>query len=100
LTGLYASTNLYATLDTGFCGLLMLLACAGAFPDLGKTKARLKMESHSVKILLTWALLGYVSTHLFIEIQPRYRYFAMPAICLLAALGFSKIWRRIWRRDA
>ena len=33
-------------------------------------------------------LIGYVLVHLIFEIQTRYRYFLMPAICLMAAEGF------------
>jgi hypothetical protein len=120
LDTLYASTNLYATLDTGFYSLLMFFACAGALfaaEKFNESKAQPQIpaagrEKHGfpdsmaaqpalkANILLTWVLLGYASAHLFIEIQPRYRYFAMPAICMLAALGFLRIWHRIWRRAA
>jgi hypothetical protein len=98
----------------------MFFACAGALSAAEKfneSKTRppvpaVSGEKHgfpdsmaaqpalAANALLAWALLGYASAHLFIEIQPRYRYFAMPAICMLAALGFLRIWHRIWRRAA
>jgi uncharacterized membrane protein YfcA len=94
LNALYDATNIFAVLDTGFYGLLTLSACLGAVPGL--TSAGLKkFRASPVQALLAWALLGYASAHLLIEIQPRYRYFAMPAICILASMGLAKIWRRI-----
>ena len=35
-------------------------------------------------------LLGYLLAHLLIEIQPRYRYFALPIFFIIAAYCFSK----------
>ena len=37
--------------------------------------------------LLLWVLLGWMGVHLFIEIQSRYRYFAMPLLAIYAAFG-------------
>jgi hypothetical protein len=94
LNALYDATNIFAVIDTGFYGLLTLSACLGAIPGL--TSAGLKkFRANPAQTLLAWVLLGYASVHLLIEIQPRYRYFAMPAICILASMGLLKIWRRI-----
>jgi hypothetical protein len=39
-------------------------------------------------VLLCLVFLLYFGIHLFIEVQTRYRYFAMPLICLMAAVQF------------
>ncbi len=41
--------------------------------------------------LLLLILLGWMGVHLFIEIQTRYRYFAMPFLMIFAAYGFFAI---------
>ncbi len=38
--------------------------------------------------LMVWIVLGWLGTHVFSEVQPRYRYFAMPFLAILSAGGW------------
>ncbi len=40
-------------------------------------------------LLLSFLLCGYYAAHLIVEVQPRYRYFLMPAVFLLAGAGLE-----------
>ena len=42
--------------------------------------------------MLCFLLCGYYGAHLFIEVQPRYRYFLMPVVFLLAGVGAQALW--------
>ncbi|MGM9634684.1 MAG: glycosyltransferase family 39 protein [Candidatus Avispirillum sp.] len=39
--------------------------------------------------LLMWTLLGWIGVHVLIEVQPRYRYYAMTIIAVFAGVGIS-----------
>lgn len=44
-----------------------------------------------VKTLLLLLTLGWMGVHVFIETQPRYRYYAIPFLCIFASMGISYI---------
>lgn len=48
-----------------------------------------------VPVLLAFLVCGYYGVHLLIEVQPRYRYFLMPAVFLLAGAGADFL-RGLW----
>ena len=54
---------------------------------------------NGVLLLCRILLIGYVLVHLVFEIQTRYRYFLMPALCLMAADGLPTFvaWARLRR---
>ena len=52
-----------------------------------------KSQNSAVLRLLLWVLSGWAGVHLLSEIQPRYRYFAMPMLALLAGIGLWHIWQ-------
>ena len=43
-------------------------------------------------VMLCFLLCGYYGVHLLIEAQPRYRYFLMPVVFLLAGAGAQALW--------
>ncbi|MBE3563905.1 MAG: hypothetical protein IMX05_09375 [Hydrogenibacillus schlegelii] len=49
------------------------------------------------RMLLLWIVLGYAAAHLVIEIQVRYRYFALPTLSILAGAGLVTVTRTLRR---
>ncbi|QZA32006.1 glycosyltransferase family 39 protein [Hydrogenibacillus sp. N12] len=49
------------------------------------------------RMLLLWIVLGYAAVHLVIEIQVRYRYFALPTLSILAGAGLVTVTRALRR---
>lgn len=47
----------------------------------------IKTKGNETINLLMWVLAGWIGVHFFIEIQARYRYFAMPIICIFSSIG-------------
>lgn len=45
--------------------------------------------------LLLWTLLGWIGVHIFIEVQPRYRYYAMTIIAVFAGVGISAMAKQV-----
>jgi hypothetical protein len=51
----------------------------------------LRRRDRGATDLLIWVVLGQMGVYLFIEIQTRYRYFAMPLLMILAAAGVVRV---------
>ena len=64
-------------LDFFYVAFLFVLAWVGG----------LLRRRGSAADLLLWVMLGWMGAHLLIEIQTRYRYFAMPLLMIFAAYG-------------
>lgn len=73
-----------------FDALFLALIFLGAFIGL----AFQKQISHDLGMtLFLWLALGWLATHIFSEVQPRYRYYAMPYFMLFSSTGW------IWLQD-
>lgn len=70
----------YNYIDYSYQIWVMLLAGIGFWVSR-------KVRHDNSLTLYTWIILGYVSVHIFIESQQRYRYFGMPIFFLFAAIG-------------
>lgn len=84
----------YAQLDVIYCFIVYLMAL------LGLTLSKNKIGIEKI-YLLFWVLSGWIGVHVFIEIQSRYRYFAMPIIFILGAIGISELrnnLKGLWER--
>ena len=50
--------------------------------------------------LLIWAILGWMAVHMLSEVQPRYRYYAMPMLSVFAGIGLAYLWQgRVWMKE-
>lgn len=47
-------------------------------------------DKFNYSFLFLIILIGYFLAHLILEVQPRYRYFAIPIFFIMAAYGFTK----------
>jgi hypothetical protein len=68
-----------AKLDKGYYIMLWLLAMAGLIAVLTRRKMDLSL------CLFALAFAAYFMMHIVVEMQTRYRYFAMPFVCIIAA---------------
>lgn len=69
-----------------YLSIMYMLAFLGIFAWLySKNKNRYKID------LLMWVLCGWIGIHLLIEVQPRYRYYGMPFVFILAAMAINHI---------
>ena len=75
-------------LDRGIFLLAFLLA-GGASALWLRKGAGVGMR---LPVMLCFLLCGYYGVHLLIEVQPRYRYFLMPVVFLLAGAGAQALW--------
>ena len=75
-------------LDRGIFLLAFLLA-GGASALWLRKGAGVGMR---LPVMLCFLLCGYYGVHLLIEVQPRYRYFLMPVVFLLAGAGTQALW--------
>ncbi len=73
--------------DKAYASMLWLLALLGTASVLRK-----KQWKNGGVCLIVLVFLLYFGAHLLIEIQVRYRYFAMPFVCILAALPLLTLW--------
>ena len=48
--------------------------------------------------LALWVLLGWMGAHVLLEVQTRYRYFAMPLLIMFAAYGCLRLVDGIGKR--
>ena len=71
--------------------ILMAAACIRFIKSPGSGETRVA----AVPTLLAVVFLVYFGAHLFIEIQPRYRDFAMIPIFTLSAFGFERIFESV-----
>lgn len=69
-------------LDRGLVFTVFLLVAAALVLYLKKG-----MEESKLSLLLGFLFCGYLSVHLIIEVQVRYRYFIMPVVFLLAGMA-------------
>lgn len=69
-------TQAYQLLDFFYVAMLLLFALIGIL-----------MRSRGPSDLFVWTLLGWIGVLLLTEIQTRYRYPAMPIICMFAGVG-------------
>lgn len=75
--------------DRGVCALAVGLALAALASRLRKGTG----EKEPAVLLLAFLVCGYYAAHLLVEVQPRYRYFLMPALFLLAGAGLETDFR-------
>ena len=75
-----------AQLDKGLYLLIFAFALLGL---LHLFRSGIKNTS---TLLLTFLFCGYYAVHLIVEVQPRYRYFIMPTIFLLAGIGLHTLY--------
>ena len=45
--------------------------------------------------ILLWTLLGWIGVHMLIEVQPRYRYYAMTIIAVFAGVGIAAMAKQV-----
>lgn len=64
-----------------------LMACLYAGAAAGLWHMQRKRKNSLLLRLLLWAFWGWAGVHLLSEVQPRYRYYAMPILCLFFSLG-------------
>lgn len=64
----------------------LFVGCIYLFALIGALSMRRRHDAPLYELCL-WICLGWIGVHQFIEIQSRYRYYAMPYLILLAAMG-------------
>lgn len=80
--------RLLAHMEKGIYLLAFALAFAGVLRRLTR---RERSGADLVPVLL---LCGYYTVHLVVEVQVRYRYFAMPCVFVLAAMALTDWWKK------
>lgn len=77
----------YALFDWLFLKVVYICVIIGLIALIGK-------ENVSIELTL-WMLMGWISIHLLIEVQARYRYLGMPYIFIIAGIGTASGYDRI-----
>ena len=72
------------SIDVWYAWIAYVLACIGAFLTLLEWR---RGRRFYLAVLSMWFVFGWSLLHLISEVQPRYRYTAMPFIFILAAYG-------------
>lgn len=54
-----------------------------------------KRKEDNILDCILWLILGWIGVHIFIEVQPRYRYLAMPSMIIFASIGIFEIQKLI-----
>lgn len=79
----------YQLFDQIFLRIIYIFAILGLIMITMNRKRNAGIE------LAAWVLLGWILSHLLIEVQERYRYLGMPYIFIFAAIGVYECYRRL-----
>lgn len=82
----------------GLQWLVLFLAFAGGlFAILNPWRLTDGLDRNATLLIILW--FGYITAHLLIEVQMRYRFFIMPSVMALAALGIAALAERLRPTD-
>lgn len=73
--------------------LLFLAFGCGLFAILNPWRNTVGLDRNAILLIILW--FGYISAHLLIEVQLRYRFFIMPSVMVIAALGIAALVERL-----